>query len=143
MSWREVDVYRFVAIALALIVAACASSPPAATSQPTVRVTVDPGYTDEEKEALAAENIDVVYCGSRPFASWCEYLALVDGKPDIAVDGTSLFIAVKRRTPTRQAERLCRDLAIASFDDNAEPIGYLHVHVQAGPNDFRADCDVS
>jgi hypothetical protein len=61
--------------------------------------------------------------------------------PDVAADGISLFISVAPSTPLPFAEQLCRDLAMARFDENAQPLGYTHVHVQSGPETFLADCD--
>jgi len=99
-------------------------------------------HKDAEKEALVQENIDVVYCGEDPKPKWCGALVRKNGKPVVVADGTSLFVAIKASASKTVALNACRAIAGASFDDNAYPIGFRHVHMQAGPEMFLADCDV-
>lgn len=104
------------------------------------------GYSDAEKTALVAENIDLVYCGEKPRPEWCKSLHRVDGAPDVAVEGTSLFVATTMASTSKArklADDMCTAIAAASFDENAQPIGFYHVHIQASdPDVFLADCDV-
>lgn len=131
-----------------LLVIGCGGS----ATAPTARVfgegtpTVAAGRTNDEKTALARENIDIVHCGETPTPDWCEILHRVDGVPDLVVEGTSLFVATTvADSPEARVlgDSMCRAIAAASFDDNAQPIGYRHVHVQSlDPEVFIGDCDV-
>jgi hypothetical protein len=119
-----------------LVIAACGGV--AATVAPTREPTPEPvtGYTDAEKEALTRKGIELVY-GTDPQPDWYPDLHIVDGQIDLAVDGTSLFVAA---TSAALADQMCREIAAVAYDDNAEPIGWRHVHIQVGP-DIVADCD--
>jgi hypothetical protein len=144
------DMKRLLLAPAVLFVAACSSaaSTRLTTESPTsAPVVTDPaGYTDAQKTDLARENIDVVYCGEDPKPAWCKILHRVKGVPDLIVDGTRLFVATTAadsKASRKLGASMCADIASASFDDNAEPIGYRHVHVQsANPEVFIGDCDL-
>lgn len=134
---------RLAAVALVaiLVLAGCdGAASPDTPSRPPASQAADPsiaGYSDADQERIVRETIAELFC-SEPASAWCRYIG---DPPDVVADGMSLFIGVARSMPTALAEELCRDLAFARFDENAEPVGYINVHVQAGPEDFRADCD--
>jgi hypothetical protein len=87
-----------------------------------------------------------VWCGEDPKPAWCPKLHRVSGKPDVLVDGTSLFVAttmLEAKANKKLATEMCKAIASSSFDDNAQPIGFYHVHVQSrDPNTFLADCNI-
>ena len=138
-------------LVLILLTGCSTSAPqPAATQKPLPTAVPTPTpvvYSDAQKTALVADNIDVVYCGEPPKPDWCGKLHRVNGSPDVAVEGTSLFVATTMAvtaTARSIAVKMCSAIAVASFDDNAQPIGFYHVHIQSrNPETFLADCDVA
>jgi hypothetical protein len=134
-----------IALSIVIVVAVVAgcSSPAAVarpTGTPTAAVTAAPTTSDADKTAMVVDNIETVY-GTDPRPAWYRYLAIKAGHPDVAVEGTSLFVGAKRSIPKTLAKEMCADIATAAFDDNAKPIGFRHVHVQTGPDSIVADCD--
>lgn len=125
----------------------CGGTPaPTTAPAPTLVAPTEKTYSDAEKTALVAENIDAVYCGEEPKPAWCANVHRVGGKPDVLVEGTSLFVATTLADSTKArklAAQMCDAIATASFDADAKPIGFRHVHIQGKVADvFLADCDV-
>ena len=143
--WRR----GFALIAALWVISGCgdavATSNPIAPSSPII-ATNTPGPTAIDlsavRERLIRKNIDDRYCGEPPKPTWCSFLELTRGRPDVTLDATNLVVVAKASTPRNVAQNMCRDIAFEPYDENDVPLGYSHVFVETAAGEAIADCSV-
>jgi hypothetical protein len=130
-------------LAIAFLLAACGASGSVATVAPTSQPTVQgaPTPNDAARASTVQDSILLLY-GDKPQPAWYKYLRLIKGRPDLVLDGASLFVGAKPNIPSKDALRMCADIAAAHFDDNAKDVGFTHVHIETAPDVYVADCRI-
>jgi hypothetical protein len=118
--------------AIAIVVTACTTvvsdtPPPTATSGK---------YTDAAQAEILTESIELVY-GTDPQPDW--YPAFIDLRVE---DRWAYVRTTLSETDVALADGMCANIAAATFDDDAEPIGVTDVLIFGTGNIDLADCDV-
>lgn len=128
--------------AMAVALAACSNPTVSETPQlTTADVSETPDatasqYTDAEQTAILTESIELVY-GGEPQPEWFGAFAGINVRDGVAHVTTSL-----RESDADLAEPMCRDIAAATYDDNAEPIGVTRVEISFGRIHEIVECAV-
>jgi hypothetical protein len=137
-----------VVLGIAMLVGACggaATTPTPLPATPAPTPSPAPTRNDAEVVGLMRNSIDVRYCGDEPYAAWCASLTRIDGAYNLQVQDDSLAIVTTiadTKKGRKLATSMCGDLAAATSDGAAWPIGIARLAIYAEDGvTLLADCE--
>lgn len=114
---------RFSVILVAVFLAGCGA---AATPTPRPTATPEPTRSPAQIAAIISDSIDLLYCAEEPSPDWCGNLVGKPGAYAVEVDDDLVQIRMTFKSDKKgeaAAMKACQNIAVAHFDDNAEPLG--------------------